>query len=255
MGFACCKSYWYPLVDRLLEWGARDWTGTAAAAPAAAQTGSAGTTPQQPPRHHGPQQRATSSAAGSANTASTSSGIPGAVPVSPASRSGSRYQICCFDSRGFGLSGDSLARYSSSSMARDMTALLMHLGWVHPSRAELARDLAMHRVRERAQAALEQAESEGRWDSCFQPPPLHIVGWSMGQTNKTSNWSSRLRGTAENALRLTRPLSPLSFGPPRARAQAACAPPSSPSPSPSAPCPRRKCVRRTRRPWRTCARW
>ena len=190
MGFACCKSYWYPLVDRLLEWGARDWTGTAAAVPAATQptgTGSAGTTPQQPPRHHGPQQRATSSAAGSASTASTSSGIPGAVPVSPASRSGSRYQICCFDSRGFGLSGDSLARYSSSSMARDMTALLMHLGWVHPSRAELARDLAMHRVRERAQAALEQAESEGRWDSCFQPPPLHIVGWSMGEEKSDSS--------------------------------------------------------------------
>jgi pimeloyl-ACP methyl ester carboxylesterase len=82
------------------------------------------------------------------------------------------YQVCVFDSRGFGLSGDALARYSSSSLALDTRALLMHLGWIRAERALLQKDLQAHHSRMKA---FERASAIN-----YQPPPLHVVGWSMG---------------------------------------------------------------------------
>lgn len=91
---------------------------------------------------------------------------------SSSSSSSDLYQICVYDSRGFGQSGDSLSRYSSSSMGEDAKALLMHLNWIRPEREMLAYDLAKHSAR--------KEEFERRAKQPFHPPSLHLVGWSMG---------------------------------------------------------------------------
>jgi len=149
MGFGCCKTYWHPFVDRLMQCGREDHDA----------------------RTNGPD-----SGTGSPSNPSpavTASSLP---PASTSSSS--RYTVCTFDTRGFGRSGDSFHRYSSSSLARDSLGLLMHLQWVKPEREWIARDIERQSVR-RQEFESKLGEKSGE-NYRYAPPPLHIAGWSMG---------------------------------------------------------------------------
>ena len=174
-GFACCKGYWKASTAHLLNKGKLKHS--ASASPAVSSSSSSSPRVANGSPSHAAALptstsfdflRAPSSRSTPVSPATPKSPISlSTQPVSATSGCTNRYQIAVFDTRGFGetSTGSLTARYSTSSMALDTLAILLHLGWVRPKREESPFWALRRKVG--------QAE-EG------STPLLHIVSWSLG---------------------------------------------------------------------------
>ena len=152
-GFACCKGYWKATVAHLLKRG---------------RSHSDRVAPSLSPSPSPPRRLSLSVPPSLPSSASSPCSLSSPPSTPSALSSPNRYDICVFDTRGFGkTSAGGLTRYSTTTMAVDVLAILCHLGWVRPHP-------------DSPYATLSPPNPSGSTSSLSTPPPLHIVSWSLG---------------------------------------------------------------------------
>ena len=172
-GFACCKGYWKASVAHLLNKGKLKHSSSPSSSASTPRASTASSTvtalPTSASLDHlrAPTKSVSSSSTPTSPATPTSPISLSTHPLSDSTGPTNRYQIAVFDTRGFGQTsaGSLTTRFSTTSMALDTLAILLHLGWVRPESEESP----FWSLRGKAAQAGKSAM-----------PLLHVVSWSLG---------------------------------------------------------------------------